>query len=243
MSFSVIYKDDDILVVNKPAGIVVHPDAHHKTGTLTQEIIKKYPEIGNIGEDPARPGIVHRLDKDTSGLLLVARNQNAFSHLKKKFQTRSIKKTYLVLVIGRVKNDRGVIELPIGRSRKAPLKRVSGRNLKGKKREAITEYRVLERFKGLAESTAEGFTLLEVMPLTGRTHQIRSHFAAIGHPVVCDQIYAGKRYICPVELDRQFLHAWKLEFTSPSRTKLMLEADLPEDLDQVLKFLRRSVAS
>lgn len=224
------------MVVNKPPGVVVHPDTHHKSGSLIQELVEKYPELKDVGEDSSRPGIVHRLDKDTSGLLLIARNQNSFWYFKEVFQKRRIKKSYLVLVIGRVKHDKEKIELPIGRSRKSPLRRVSGKELKGKTREAVTEYHVLERFKD--------YTLVEAAPITGRTHQIRSHFAAIGHPVVCDKMYSGKRYRCPADLNRQFLHAWKLEFTVPSGTKLMLEADLPNDLECVLEFLRRdSVAA
>ncbi|MCH7882906.1 RluA family pseudouridine synthase [Patescibacteria group bacterium] len=240
MILRIIYEDEDIVVVNKPPGVVVHPDAHHKSGSLIQELIEKYPELKNVGEDPVRPGIVHRLDKDTSGLLLITRNQNSFRYFKEVFQKRRIKKNYLVLVIGRVKNDKGKIDFPIGRSRKSPLRRVSGKGLRGKTREAVTEYHVLERFKD--------YTLVEAVPVTGRTHQIRSHFAAIGHPVVCDRIYSGKRFRqpadCPAELARQFLHAWKLEFITLSGAKLGLEADPPEDLERVLEFLRRdSVAA
>ncbi|QQG45992.1 MAG: RluA family pseudouridine synthase [Candidatus Niyogibacteria bacterium] len=234
MEPDIIYEDKNFLAVNKPYGIVVHPDERHRDGTLAQSIVQKYPEIKNVGDRSARswqerPGIVHRLDKDTSGLLLVAKNQPAFDFLKNSFQKRLIKKTYLVLVMGELKKKDGRIDLPIARSRKSPMRRVAGRGLAGKEREAATEYRVTKSFND--------FTLLEARPLTGRTHQIRAHFAAIGHPVVCDKIYGGKKPVCPAGLTRQFLHAWRLEFVSPTGAKLMLEADLPEDLDGVLRFL------
>ena len=230
MELNVIYKDENLLVLNKPSGIVVHPDKNHIEGALIQEIVKKYPEIKKVGDDSARPGVVHRLDKDTSGLLIIARNQDAFAYLKSLFQKREIKKTYIALVSGVVKNDAGVIDLPIGRSRKDSRKRIAGKGASGKLREAITEYKVVKRF--------ENFTLLEARLITGRTHQIRAHFAAISRPVACDKIYGGKNPACPAGLARQFLHAWKLEFVSPSGAKMSFEADLPEDLEKILKELR-----
>lgn len=230
MELNIIYEDKNFLVLNKPAGVVVHPDKNHHENTLIQEIVKKYPEIREVSDastDPSlRPGIVHRLDKDTSGVLLVARNQNYFDYLKSLFQKREVKKTYLVLVAGLVKNDEGVIDLPIGRSRKDSRRRIAGKGASGKLREAKTEYKVVKRFSD--------FTFLEAMPLTGRTHQIRAHFSAISRPVVCDKIYGGKKPVCPAGLTRQFLHAWKLEFVLQSGAKMSFEADLPEDLEKVL---------
>ncbi|MBI5786948.1 MAG: RluA family pseudouridine synthase [Candidatus Niyogibacteria bacterium] len=230
MELDIIYKDKDILVLNKPAGIVVHPDKNHAEDTLIQAVVKKYPEVKGVGEDQARPGVVHRLDKDTSGILVVACSQNAFDYLKSVFQKREIKKTYLVLVSGIVKDDSGVIDFPIGRSRKDSRRRIAGKGASGKLREAKTEYKVVKRFRD--------FTLLEARPLTGRTHQIRAHFAAISRPVACDRIYGGKNPACPAGLNRQFLHAWKLEFVSPSGAKMSFEADLPEDLEKVLEELK-----
>lgn len=233
MELIIIYEDKDFLVLNKPAGVIVHPDKHHIEGTLIQDVVKKYPEISDVGEDPTRPGIVHRLDKDTSGLLITVRNQKSFSYFKSLFSDKSekagIKKIYLVLVSGVVKDDSGVIDLPIGRSRKDSRRRIAGRGASGKLREATTEYKVIKRF--------EKFTLLEARLITGRTHQIRAHFSAISRPVACDRIYGGKNPACPAGLNRQFLHAWKLEFVSPSGAKMSFEADLPEDLAKVLKFL------
>lgn len=230
MNLNVVYKDKDLLVLNKPAGVVVHPDKNHTVDTLIQNAVKKFPEIKGVGDDPTRPGVVHRLDKDTSGLLVVARNQKAFAYLKSVFQSRRIKKTYLVLVSGIVKDNNGVIDLPIGRSRKDSRRRIAGKGASGKLRKATTEYKVIKRF--------HDFTLVEARPLTGRTHQIRAHFSAISRPVACDRIYGGKNPTCPAGLNRQFLHAWKLEFVSSSGAKMSLEADLPDDLEMVLKELR-----
>ncbi len=229
-SISVIYEDENILVINKSAGMPVHPDATHKSGTLIQEILKTHPEIKNVGDEPEiRPGIVHRLDKDTSGVLIVAKNQPAFKFLKKQFQERKVKKTYLALVVGELKNKTGVINLPIGRS-KTPLRRLASEKALGKLREALTEYKVLESFE-------KKYTLVEVYPKTGRTHQIRAHFKAIGHPLVCDKLYAKKPF-CLFGLSRHFLHAFSLELTLPDESRSRFEADLPDDLKQVLKSLK-----
>lgn len=229
MTLNIIYEDNDFLAVNKPPGIVVHPDERHKSETLIQEILKKYPEIKTVGEDPARPGLVHRLDKDTSGIMLVAKNQKAFEYFKEAFQKSRVKKTYLVLAVGQIKNKEGRIDLAIGRSKKSPMRRIAGKGGSGKIREAATEYKVLKYL--------DGFSFCEAKPLTGRTHQIRAHFAAIGHPVVCDKIYSGKKFVCPAGLARQFLHAYKLEFISLSGAKIILESGLPEDLERTLETL------
>ncbi len=232
----IIYENKDVLVVDKPAGMAVHPDKNHQSGTLIQEVLKTHPEIKNVG-DPSinsgqvnlRPGIVHRLDKDTSGIMIVAKNQPAFDYLKCQFQERKVKKTYVALVAGNLKNKTGVIDLAIGRSRKSPLRRLASPKARGKLREAVTEYKTLERFGN--------YTLIEAYPKTGRTHQIRVHFKAIGHPLVCDKIYAGKPN-CPFGLSRHFLHAFSLELTLPDGSRSRLETDLPADLTHVLEELR-----
>lgn len=226
----VLYEDPDLVAVYKPPFFPVHPDSHHKKNTLIQQVLEKFPEIDGVGEDPIRPGLVHRLDKDTSGVLLIARNQIAFRYLKELFQRGEVEKTYNALVVGRVKNDKGIIDAPIARSAKNFERRVVG-GKKGKERSAITEYRVKERI-------ADKFTLLEAKPKTGRTHQIRSHLAHLGHPIVCDELYSGSRLVCPAGLRRQFLHASSLEFTSPSGARLRIAADLPEDLGDALEELR-----
>lgn len=235
----VIYKDNDIIALNKPAGIPVHPDHFHRYGTVIQQVIKDFPDIQGVGDDYSRPGVVHRLDKDTSGILIVCRNNDAFNDVKKQFQERSVKKEYMLLVVGDIKNKNGMISLPIGRSKNDPTKRIARGAMRGKIREAVTGYKVIEHF--IFDKRHKNqliFTLIRAIPMTGRTHQIRSHFAAIGYPVVCDKLYAGKRYVCPFGLGRHFLHALALEFTLPSGGRIRLEADMPDDLKNTLKNLR-----
>ncbi|TSC78738.1 MAG: 23S rRNA pseudouridine synthase [Parcubacteria group bacterium Gr01-1014_29] len=215
-----IYEDSNLLAVNKPAGVSVHPDEHRTEGTLLQEIQKKYPTAE----------LVHRLDKDTSGVLLVAKNHAAYEHFKKLFHDRKIKKTYSALVSGVVSKDDGVISLPIARSKKDFRKRVASPRMVDGARSAETHFTVKKRFKD--------YTLLEVSPKTGRTHQIRSHLASIGYPVACDSLYGGKKYACPAGLGRQFLHASGLEFTTPDGKRIHLETELPSDLENALKTLK-----
>ena len=247
----IIYEDENIIVVNKPAGISVHPDTKPTRSvlvggdeTLVDWLIKRYPEIKNVGEDPLRPGIVHRLDKDTSGILIIAKTQPAFEYLKKQFQERKVKKIYLTLVVGELKDKTGVIDLPIGRSKKSPLIRLASLKARGMLREAITEYKVLESFdigcqKSPTSDVGNGkFTLVEVYPKTGRAHQIRVHFKAIGHPLACDKLYA-KNPQCPFGLLRHFLHANAIELTLPDNSRSRFEADLPDDLEKVLEGLRK----
>ena len=211
MSAQVIYEDENIAALNKPAGVNFDWACAER------------PEL-----IPA-----HRLDKDTSGVILFAKNQNAADYLKSLFQNHKIKKTYLALVTGNLKNKSGVIDLPIGRSKKTPLKRVAVGEQRGKIREAVTEYKTIKQ--------CNDFTLIEAYPKTGRTHQIRSHFAAIGHPVVCDKLYGGKKFPpaggCPAGLARQFLHASGIEFTLSEGGRVKLEAGLPEDLENAKVLL------
>lgn len=244
MDLPIIYQDQDIIAVNKPAGMVAHRanlkskksnlKNEEKEFFLTDWLVEKFPEIKNVGDEPElRPGIVHRLDKDTSGVLIVAKNQKSFEYLKSLFQNKKIIKKYLALVEGCLKTDKGRIDLPIGRSKSDFRKKIA---LSEKLpdiacREAVTEYQVLEKFSD--------YTLVEAYPKTGRTHQIRVHLKAIGHPVVCDSLYGGKRMTCPFGLKRHFLHANFLEFVSPSGARLKLEAGLPEDLAEVLEGLRK----
>lgn len=218
----------------------MHPDRFHKGDTLADFLVQHFPEVKNVGDESALPdqgyraGIVHRLDKDTSGVMVVARRQEAFDFLKKQFQERRVEKEYIVLVAGKIKNKKGAINLPIGRSKNDPTRRIAKGLMRGKIREALTEYKVKEYF------VFEGkeYTLLSAFPKTGRTHQVRAHFKAIEHPVVCDKLYAGKRFICPLGLTRHFLHACALELTIPSGGRMRLEAELPEDLAVVLEGLR-----
>src|SRR3989344_8197646 len=256
MKLSIIYQDNDIVVVNKPAGISVHKGVAEKGKTLADWLVEKFPEIKMVGDLPAdrqvsnlRPGIVHRLDKDTSGVLVAARNQKSFEFLKNQFQKREVVKKYLALVEGELKNNlptgqasNGVIALPIGRSASDFRKKLASDSAKGELREAVTEYKVLEHLPNVGHSVSNigrSYTLVEAYPKTGRTHQIRVHFKAIGHPVVCDSLYGGKRMTCPFGLARHFLHANFLEFVSPFGARLKLGADLPEDLAEVLTRLRK----
>lgn len=229
----IIYKNDDFIIVNKPAGLTVHKGVGVKGKTLTDFLLEKFPEIKTVG-DPStssgqvnlRPGIAHRLDRDTSGVMIVARNQKTFEDLKQLFQQRKMEKKYLALVCGEVKNKKGIIESPIGRTKKNPMKRGVGPHIRGE-RQAITEYRTLKHF-------GKNFTLLEVIPKTGRMHQIRVHLKSIGHPVVGDKIYGGKNICSPEGLDRMFLHASSIEFSYPGGKRWHFEADLPEDLKEAL---------
>ena len=222
----VVYEDAYLLVVNKPAGMVVHPAFGHGSGTLVNALLSHAPDI----EDEAqadRPGIVHRLDMDTSGLIVVAKQEAVRIALQEAFKAREIKKHYLVLVEGQVAAGHGVIRAEIGRDPKQ-RKRMT---VVADGRAAVTEYRVLERF--------EWQTYLEAEPQTGRTHQIRVHFAYIAHPVVGDRVYGYRKQ--RVGLDRQFLHAARLVFVHPvSGDVLDLVAPLPADLAAVLDDLRRT---
>ena len=231
---NIIYEDDAVVVLNKQAGISVHPSMNEPQGTLSDALITKYPAIKTVGDDPMRPGIVHRLDKDTSGLLIVAKNQEAFEFLKREWQEGRVIKKYLALVWGRPK-EKGEIISELARSPKDFRKRIvvnPGKNknkeLKGKL--AITEYKVVRKYAN--------FSLVEVYPKTGRMHQIRVHMASIGCPVAGDKIYGGKRKN-PEGLTRQFLHAFYLGIVLPGNKKMAFEADLPEDLRDILTKLEK----
>lgn len=222
---SVIYEDENILAINKPTGLLVHGVKNNKEKTLVDWLLKKYPEVKNVGDAPEiRPGIVHRLDKDTSGVILIALNQNSFDYLKNLFQEHKIKKNYLALTWGAVSPKKGIIEKSI-RIKDGTIKRTVWHG-KGEK-EAITEYEVLKYF--------DNFSLLKVFPKTGRTHQIRVHLASIGHPIVGDSLYGRKEN--PFGLKRQFLHAESLEFNLINGSRIKIDADLPEDLKNVIKKL------
>jgi len=229
MNIKIIYEDKNIVAINKPAGLLIHEAQNMKHETLVDWLIENYPEVKKVGDDPEiRPGIVHRLDRDTSGILLIAKNQKTFEYLKKQFQEKKIKKTYLALIEGKINKKSGTIDIPIGRSPKTPTKRLAHKRARGKLREAITEYNVEQEYKE--------YTLLRVSPKTGRTHQIRVHLKAISKPIVCDKVYT-KTPVCPFGLQRHFLHASSLEFSLPQNGKIKLEADLPEDLQRVLNNL------
>jgi 23S rRNA pseudouridine1911/1915/1917 synthase len=219
MPLNIIYEDDDLLVVDKPAGLTVHPAPGHPGHTLVNAILAHYPHLADIG-DSLRPGIVHRLDKDTSGVMLVAKNRSAQAKLAEQFKAHSVSKSYLVLVKGKLTPENGIIEAAIGRDPQHRQRMA----VVSRGREARTEYRVI-RYIG-------NYSLLEITPETGRTHQIRVHLAAIGFPVVGDATYGVKS----PHLPRQFLHASRLGFNLPLTGKYVeFESKLPPDLEQALR--------
>ncbi len=223
----VLYEDEDVLVVNKPAGLVVHPSPGHWSGTMVNALLARDTEYGGIA-GVARPGIVHRLDRDTSGLIMVAKTDSAQASLMAQLKARRVKKTYLALVHGNVEAAAGRIEAPIGRD---PRQRTRMAVVPDG-RPSVTGYRVRERFRG--------WTLLDVDLVTGRTHQIRVHLAALGHGVAGDPVYGtGTSRRGPDGLERLFLHAWRIVFASPGTGDLVrVEAPLPAALDGVLDRLR-----
>ncbi len=224
---NVIYEDNDIIVINKQKGIVVHPGNGNPNGTLANAILELCKDsLSGIGGE-IRPGIVHRLDKDTSGLIIVAKNDKAHIVISESIKNRQVKKTYIALVRGIVREKEATIKMPIGRSEKDRKKMAIKRNGK----EAITHFKVLERFNG--------YTLLEVKLETGRTHQIRVHLSEIGHPIVGDEVYSnGKNQF---GIKGQLLHAQRLEFEHPiTKQKLCLEAPIPEEFHKVILNLRKN---
>jgi 23S rRNA pseudouridine1911/1915/1917 synthase len=219
MPLNILYEDDDLLVVDKPAGLTVHPAPGHPSHTLVNALLSHFPHLADIS-DSLRPGIVHRLDKDTSGVMLVAKNNAAQADLAEQFKTHSVSKAYLVLVKGKLTPENGIIEAAIGRD---PRDRKRMAVVAGG-REARTEYKVIKYIGD--------YTLLEVMPETGRTHQIRVHLAAIGFPVVGDKVYGVKSPY----LSRQFMHACRLGFSLPSTGEYVeFKSELPPDLERALE--------
>lgn len=268
MQPKIIFENENVLVLNKPAGLLVHSHIGSSDKTLVDWLIKKYPTIKKVGEgvesgirnlesgigriipdskfkiqdsSPLRSGIVHRLDKDTSGVMIVAKNQPTYLYLKKQFASgdsatgyeRRPGKSYRALVYGNVKEDQGIINRPIGRSRNDPRRRVAGPKASSNLREALTYYKVLERF----DLGDEKYTYVEAYPKTGRTHQVRVHLTSIGKPVLCDALYAPGK-VCPLGLTRHALHAYSLEIELPQMGYKKFEAEIPDDMDRALEQLR-----
>lgn len=223
----IIFENDDLIVVNKPAGMVVHPAAGHASGTLVNAVLGYDPDLEGIGGEE-RPGLVHRLDKETSGLIILAKNERAHNWLQDQFRLRTVEKTYLALVDGKPPTPAGRVEAAIGRDQKQRKKMAVVSP--GKGREAVSEYKTLETFKE--------HTLLEFHPLTGRTHQIRLHCAFLGCPIVGDSIY-GRRNPS-VNIDRHFLHAYRLKILLPDEKEpRTFEAELPDELKNALEEVKR----
>ncbi len=253
-SLKILYNNHGLLIIDKPAGMTVHPGAGFKGETLASALLYNFNDIAVVGEEH-RPGIVHRLDKDTSGVILVAKTQEMYEFLKDAFQDRKIKKEYIALVLGKVEKTHGFIEAPIGQS-KTDFRKQTTTNPKDPK-EALTEYRVLEYLpphpafghllpqgeKGKKTAIAvDSYSLLLVKLHTGRTHQIRVHLSSIGHPLIGDELYGGKKTKFE-GLDRQFLHAKRIEVQLPDKTWIEAESELADDLKKVLVDLNSKIVN
>jgi 23S rRNA pseudouridine1911/1915/1917 synthase len=226
----VLYEDEHVLAIDKPAGLVVHPAPGARRGTLVNALVHRMGTLAGVG-DPERPGIVHRLDRDTSGVLLVARTPAALEALARQFRARSIEKRYVAIVRGALRPPSGMIDRPIGRHPRE-RKRMSVRSRRG--RAAVTRWIVLERLPGA--------TLVQLRPETGRTHQLRVHLAALGHPILGDRVYGVRRGARPGEATcaRQALHAAEIAFSHPaSGARIVVRAPLPPDLETTLAALRQ----
>lgn len=225
----VYYEDEWLAVVEKPAGMVVHLDAHHQRGTLVNFLFYRFRELPSITPEE-RKGIVHRLDKDTSGLLIVAKRDKSYLKLVEAFRERKIDKSYLALLVGEMLHQAGEIEAPLGKRMKSKGFKIGVNLISGK--EAMTQFEVRERLKG--------FTFVEVKIKTGRTHQIRAHFSFLGYPVAGDRKYGGQKAGQKVGLKRQFLHAYRLSFIHPiTSQKLNFKSELPQDLQSALELARK----
>ncbi len=238
MEPTILYEDSHILAIDKPAGLVVHSDGRTAEKTLTDWVLSKYPDMKEVGE-PARtpkgetihrPGIVHRLDRETSGVMLLAKTQEAFESLKQQFQEHTIRKTYHAFVYGEIKADKGTIGRPIGRSNKDFRMWSAQRGARGELRDAITDYMVKERMPG--------YSFVEVMPKTGRTHQIRVHFKAISYPLVADPMYAPSTENT-LGFTRLALHSRSISFTDMEGVLQTVTAPYPGDFEQALTLLQK----
>lgn len=235
----ILYEDEHILVINKPAGVQVHADEDTKGETVSDWFVARCPEAANVGEpftsrtgvEMHKPGIVHRLDRDTSGVLLLVKDQETFLYIKEQFKERHVVKTYYAFVYGNVKDDHGTIDRPIGRSASDFRLRSAQRGARGTLRPAATEYTVIER--------APEYSYLELRPKTGRTHQLRAHLKAINHPIVCDTLYAPKQESA-LGFSRLALHASALELDIKEGERKRFEAPLPDDFQQALDKMQKS---
>jgi len=229
----ILYEDKNLLIINKPSGIIVHPGINNIANpSIAGWFLQRYPFVLDVGEDKLRPGIVHRLDKETSGVLILVKNNLVFSYLKNLFKARKIKKKYIALVRGEIKKQHGIINFPLIRSKKIPIKKkVVIKKDKGKN--ALTKYKVLKRY--------QGYTLLEIFPETGRMHQIRVHLASIGFPVVGDKIYGRLKKTGGLNLTHHFLHAQEISFVSSDGKALKIQSPLPNDLKKLLQELKPKI--
>ncbi|MBU6323486.1 MAG: RluA family pseudouridine synthase [Patescibacteria group bacterium] len=243
MEVPILYEDTDVLVIDKPAGLIMHSDGRTKEPSVAEWMLRRHPSAADVGEpwtSPQgevilRPGIVHRLDRGTSGVVALAKTPDAYAFLKRQFQEREAEKTYRALVYGQPKGNQGIIEAEIVRIRSTPPRWGVAREGEGKKqRAAITEWQVLRR--AVDPESGEKVAYLEARPRTGRTHQIRVHFKYLNHPVICDPLYAKNRP-CLLGFARPALHAFSLALTLPSGERRVFEAPLPADFTDALARL------
>jgi 23S rRNA pseudouridine1911/1915/1917 synthase len=258
-NIKILFEDKNILVIDKPAGIIVHSDGKNKEKTIADWVLLNYPSIKNVGEPfiiereggdkekILRPGIVHRLDKETSGVLIIAKNQKTFEFLKNQFQNHKVKKVYRAFVYGSISDPkaslltskRGVINVPIGRSQKDISTYTAGRGAREPLKEAVTEYLILNKFTDTENEikqrdVSHQYTYVEVYPKTGRTHQIRVHMRYLNHPVVSDPLYRGNKDLA-LGMKRLALHACSVTFYMPSGELKTVESPLPADFKKVIK--------
>lgn len=234
IKLNIIFENDNFLVINKPAGIQVHPDFNEKENTIVNGLIAQYPEISKLEDDhiysfQMRPGIVHRLDKETSGALIIAKNKESFLEFKKMFKEKNITKKYLAIVYEMPRERTGIIDKPLARTTNYRKQTIAGKRTRTKIREALTHYEVLENL-------GKNFSLLKVSPQTGRTHQIRVHLSAIGHPIVGDNLYRKKNYEKLENVKRHMLHASEIDFNLFGE-EFKFVAPLPRDFEEILNSL------
>lgn len=235
---NILYEDDDILAINKPSGLIVHTDGRTEEPSVSEWFARKYPDSIAVGEPSTlndgteieRPGVVHRIDRDTSGVLLLAKTDKGHEILKEQFQSREIDKVYHLFVYGNIKDDYGTINLPIGRSASNFRKWSAQRGARGEKRDALTYFKVLKR------AGDKSYTFLEAKPKTGRTHQIRVHFQALHRPIICDPLYASRKESL-LGFTRLALHARSVTFKNTKGEKVKVEAPYPEDFAKAISLV------
>ncbi len=237
MHIDILFENDDLVVISKPAGLRTHGDGKSNAPTVVDWIKEKFPEINGVGEQMEidgniidRPGIVHRLDEETSGVLVIAKNQKSFEYLKQQFKDRKVKKEYHAFVWGHFKENEGVVDVPIGRNKTDFRRRHAGRGIRGGEKAALTKWKVLNQFE---DENTEKFSFVHLEPKTGRTHQLRVHMKYLQRPIVSDRLYAPSKPLA-LGFKRVALHARRISFVSINGEKVDVEAPYPTDFDTAL---------
>lgn len=233
-----LYNNHGLLILDKPAGLAVHPGAGFKGDSLAQALLYHFKDIHLVGEE-GRSGIVHRLDKDTSGVMMVALTPEMYDHLKDAFLERKVRKEYFALVKGKIEEKHGKIDLPLGKSQKDFRKYTTNTADMVREKPSLTEYWVEQYYTAETKDGVDFYTQIKVKLHTGRTHQIRVHFSALGFPLVGDELYGGKK-VMKLDLQRQFLHSKKIEVQLPDQQWIEAEAEIPKDLKEILSNLKKS---